>query len=393
MKRKILIITPFLIQGGVEHSLITALSQIDYKKNDVTLYLYKNGTDLLPQVPEEVRVIQGVDETHYYRKPLSLFFFGLSKLMKVLHIKKAEYKLLNKLYSYIHICKVYYPKRKILNDYSFDIVISYCLHLGTEIALTLNAEKHYLFLHNSHIDYHQDIFDKCKSGINSFFAVSKGVKDVYLSTYSELSEKMYVINNYVDAPEVIAKSNEYSIKKTRSDNQRVLCTCGRLATEKGFDLAVKTAAMLKNLGYSFYWFFVGDGYLRRNIENTIYKNGLEDYIEITGFKENPYPYIAFSDIYVQPSYEESQGLAIYEALVLGKAVVSTDTIGGRCTLDFGNKGIITDISAEALADGIKKLIDNEELLCSYENRITLEDNLREKQIYFEKWKKLLDGEY
>ena len=128
-------------------------------------------------------------------------------------------------------------------------------------------------------------------------------------------------------------------------------------------------------------------------ENTIYKNGLEDYIEITGFKENPYPYIAFSDIYVQPSYEESQGLAIYEALVLGKAVVSTDTIGGRCTLDFGNKGIITDISAEALADGIKKLIDNEELLCSYENRITLEDNLREKQVYFEKWKKLLDGEY
>ena len=39
MKRKILIITPFLIQGGVEHSLITALSKIDYEKNDVTLYL------------------------------------------------------------------------------------------------------------------------------------------------------------------------------------------------------------------------------------------------------------------------------------------------------------------------------------------------------------------
>ena len=89
MKRKILIITPYLIQGGVEHSLITALSQIDYKKNDVILYLYKKGMDLLPQVPDEVNVIQGVDETHYYRKPLSLFFFGLSKLMKVLHIKMA----------------------------------------------------------------------------------------------------------------------------------------------------------------------------------------------------------------------------------------------------------------------------------------------------------------
>lgn len=390
MKKRILIITPFLMQGGVEHSLITALSGIDYEHYEITLYIYKEDLSLLPYVPNEVHVIKGFDKTHYYRKPKAVLLLSLSKIMSVLRLSKQEKKLTNKLYSYIHTCKVNHPKKRFFKDSRFDVIISYCLHLGTEMAVTLNAKKHYLFLHNSHVDYHEDIFLRCKSEYDAFFCVSQGVKNVYKEAFSVLSNKFFLIDNYVDALEVINKAKSYTINK-RNDSKYVLCTCGRLALEKGFDLAVNAATILKDLGYSFYWYYVGDGYHRKTIEDLIQLNHLDCLIEITGYKDNPYPYIQSCDIYVQPSYEESQGLAIYEALVLGKAVVSTDTIGARCTLDNGNKGILTEFSAEGLADGIKRLIDDETLRRSYENCITVEDNLSRKHKYYEEWKKILDG--
>ena len=392
MKNKILIVTPFLMQGGVEHSLITALSGIDYESNDVTLYLYKNELSLLSYVPKQVRVIKGFDNTHYYRKPYVATLLALSVVARKTGLKNIESKATTAIAKYIHNKKVIYPKTKHFKKDKFDVVISYCLHIGTEMALKVDSDKYYLFLHNSLTDYHSDIFENCAGYYDSLLAVSYGVKQVYAKDYPEYANKLKVIDNFVDASEIIEKSKKYKVDFRKESGEYLLCTCGRLATEKGFDLAIEAASTLKIKGYNFLWYFVGDGYFRENLEKIIIKNKLEKNIKITGFKENPYPYIACCDIYVQPSYEESQGLTIYEALILGKPIVSTDTVGGRCTLDEGRKGLLVPITGEGIADGIKRLIDDREERITFENPISLESNEIAKRKYYDSWNKLLNGE-
>ena len=389
MKRKILIITPYLIQGGVEHSLITALSQIDYKKNDVTLYLYKNGTDLLPQVPEVVRVIQGIDETHYYRKIHSVILIFLIRLCTLFQFQNHKSKLESLLSSYIHKSKVDYPHKTYFKNTKFDLIISYCLHLGTEITLQIDATKRVLFLHNSHTEYHQDIFEGCFEKLDKIIAVNDVVKQIYINKYPGISDRITVIENYVDAYEIIEKSKQFDVNKCEYKGQYFLCTCGRISKEKGFNLAVDAAEYLKNQGVSFVWLFVGDGDFRTSIEQSIEEKNLDDYVLITGFQDNPYPYIAAADIYIQPSYEEAQPLVLLEAMVLGKSIVSTKTVGGKTILKDGEKGVLTDFNGQAIANGIMTLINSPDVRHSFENIYTLEDNKKEKKIYIEKINQLL----
>ena len=88
-----------------------------------------------------------------------------------------------------------------------------------------------------------------------------------------------------------------------------------------FDPLWKT---LKEKGYSFKWYFVGDGAERKNIESLISKNDLGDHIVIAGYTDNPYKYISRADIYVQPSRWEGYCLTILEARVLKKPIICSD---------------------------------------------------------------------
>ena len=59
MKKSLLFILPSLAGGGAEKSLITLLSLIDYSRYDVDLFLFRREGLFLPNVPEEVNIIDG----------------------------------------------------------------------------------------------------------------------------------------------------------------------------------------------------------------------------------------------------------------------------------------------------------------------------------------------
>ena len=73
MKKKLLIVAHHLTIGGVQKSLISAMPTLDYDKYDITLYLRKNRTTLLPYVDKRANVIINEDKTKYYRKPFAVF--------------------------------------------------------------------------------------------------------------------------------------------------------------------------------------------------------------------------------------------------------------------------------------------------------------------------------
>ena len=69
-----------------------------------------------------------------------------------------------------------------------------------------------------------------------------------------------------------SKAQEVTIEKTAGIEY--LCTCGRISPEKGYDIAIKTAQILKNKGYSFIWYFVGNGpdfQKTKNEKNSVFR--------------------------------------------------------------------------------------------------------------------------
>lgn len=384
MKRKVLFITPSLRQGGVEHSLVTNLKLLNPQKYDITLYLYLDMLDLLPEIPEYVKVILGVDKTKYFRKPYCILCLLCFYLLNFLRFTNAAKKVQKKMYAYIHQKKVEYPNKKYFKNDSFHTIISHSLHIGTEMGLKIAANKYCLFMRSSDPNYHRETAERTLDKYSVIVCVSPGVKAVMSDAFPEYAEKMIVIENYVDANRVIKLAEEGIPIKIEAD--LIISTCGRLSHEKGFDLAVEAAAILKNKNISFHWLFIGDGDERENLESMIKTNQLQDNITITGFTENPFSYIKQSDIYVQPSYEESYGRTIKEAIILGKPVVSTDTIGANVVLKNGEYGKLVPISAQGIADGILLALRNTIISKYYGSA----DNIKERKKFIASLEQLIE---
>ena len=137
-------------------------------------------------------------------------------------------------------------------------------------------------------------------------------------------------------------------------------------------MAVETAKVLNEKGLDFRWFFVGEGGERPKIEHQILQYGLNDKVFLLGMQTNPYPFMAHCDIYVQTSSFEGFGLTIAEAKILGKTVVSTNFDVVHDQITHEQNGLIAEMTAEALADNILRLLKEDSL------RIRIVDNVKKE---------------
>ena len=95
---------------------------------------------------------------------------------------------------------------------------------------------------------------------------------------------------------------------------------------------------------------------------------MEGYVSLMGYKQNPYPYLLSSDLFVCSSRSEGYSTAVTEALILGIPVITTNCSGMEELLGKGKYGMIVDNEASALYDGIKMLISNKILLNTFRQK-------------------------
>ncbi len=387
-KRKVLIVIHQLNIGGVQKSVIPVLDAIDYSKNDVTLYVRKDRTDLLPLINKNVsKIIINKDKTKYYRKPYIIWLQIKLKLTEM--FGKDNTKVKEAINNYIINSQMIFEKNNYFCDnYEYDVAVSLIQDYTAKfVADFVNAKRKIMFFRGSE-DFLHNVHEGIMKYFSKIYCVSEGSKLALARFYPQYADKMDVIDSFVSAESIIKESKEYSVDK----HKLTLVSCGRIMPVKGFDLAVEAAKELRDCGIDFVWYFVGDGDEKENIKKIIELYDLNENIVITGLKNNPYPYIAASDIYVQPSYAESFGRTIKEALILKKPVVSTSTVGATDQIHNLKNGILTEISAQGIAEGIKSLISNTDLCNAIVNEISNIDYSKEMDEYKKKWDKLLEGE-
>ena len=387
-KKKLLIVAHHLTIGGVQKSLISALKVIDYEKFDVTLYLRKNRTDLLPFIDERFNVIINDDKHHYYRKPYAIILqiliavFGF--LGKKEKVKKFNKKLSNAIVKYA----MNYEKKRFFSSEKYDIAIAYVHgYPALFVAECVNANEKFVFYHTSvdelH-DVHENIIDKFQKVV----AIHNEQKELIKQWYPQIADRITIVENYCDKNLIEVQSKEFLVEKP--ENKVVLCSCGRFSAVKGFDLAVEAAKELKEKNVSFIWYFVGDGPERANIEELIEKYNLQEEIKLTGMQKNPYPYINTCDIYIQPSYEEAMPLTLIEAKRLNKPMVTTATLGGVKLVNDGFDGLVCGINARSIAEAVEGLIENKATFEKIKINLKNIDYSEELNRYKTQWQNLLE---
>jgi len=112
-----------------------------------------------------------------------------------------------------------------------------------------------------------------------------------------------------------------SLVKERSKKYRI-GYFGRLSSEKGIQCLLDSILYIKQ--YNIECIILGDGPLRKDLDDFVKKNQLSEKVSILGFKQDVVIYMQTVDLVVVPSINEAFGITILEAFALGKIVIASN---------------------------------------------------------------------
>lgn len=141
---------------------------------------------------------------------------------------------------------------------------------------------------------------------------------------------------------------------TDCDAAPCLLTVARLAPQKGLDLLLEAATLIKQRGIDFTWLVAGDGPLKAQLNQQIATAALP--VKLLGRREDIGALLSQADVVVQTSYWEGQPLTLREAMQAGRAIVATDVGGSAYTL--AGCGQLVEPQAGPLADAVVAVISD-----------------------------------
>ena len=343
---KILFFIETLKSGGAEKVLIDLVNHMDQAKFDIT-----------------VQTVWPCDAKKYLA-PGIRFKSMYSAENKANHLRyraEAESGLAYRLH--------------IKDDY--DIECAY-IEMGPTKVLSASTNKKAKKLAWVHCDLSKKVND-----INAFVAkagpqyrkydeiicVSENVLESFVRLFgAEVPAR--VIHNVVE-DDVIREKAKANLPSGLQKKRFTIATLGRLTHQKGYDMLLKAHDCLMRDGFSYDLWIAGEGEDRPMLEQYIADHGLADSVKLLGFQENPYPILEAADLLVCSSRYEGLSTFVTEGLILGKPIVTTDCTGMRELLGDSQFGLITDMTEEAMYDGLKTMLQSENLRSAYAEKAAL----------------------
>ena len=138
----------------------------------------------------------------------------------------------------------------------------------------------------------------------------------------------------------------------------VILAVGRLSVEKDFSTLL--AAFARLLAWRPARLIVlGEGKRRPHLLSLARRLGVAEHVDFPGFVDNPYAFMAQASLFVLSSRREGLSTVLIEAMACGCPVVSTDcSYGPREILEDGKRGPLVPVGdAEALAAAMARTLD------------------------------------
>ena len=186
---------------------------------------------------------------------------------------------------------------------------------------------------------------------DGIIAVSDGVAKDLSNTASLPLNSIHTIYNPVITPELFISAKEpVEHPWFNSPEIPVILGVGKLEAQKDFPNLIQAFARVRQTRQA-RLVILGWGSDRPQLEALIQELGLQDDVDLPGYVQNPYAYMARSTVFVLSSAWEGLPTVLIEAMALGIPVVSTDCESGPSEILAGGKyGYLTPVGdSEALA--------------------------------------------
>ena len=166
--------------------------------------------------------------------------------------------------------------------------------------------------------------------------------------------KLTLAQNGVTPAPVVDRSALRAVEKIQPE-QLVVGFVGRMAFPKNPSLAVAAFAKAKKQLPNLLLYMIGDGELRLGAQQMAKNLGIAADVHWLGAVDARGHYAAMDVLLVTSSYE-GMPYSFLEALSAGVPIVTTNVGGSETCVIPGQTGEVTDFNADALADGLVKVL-------------------------------------
>ena len=349
--------------GGAEKSLISFLNRLPKDRWNVDLIVANPNGMYMKQIPSTVHFLNNQYELENFATPMSL------RRKKVCNgrdlINQASWQIKSRF-----LCKnlswnekrwelwgKHLPKLK----KRYDLAISYMNGPTNYYVIDkVTAKKKILWIHNEYeklsynSEYDRAYFNKADRLVTISERCVKSLEKVF----PECSSKIRMLYN-ISSTKMIWQLAEKNYPDEYRRKKNILVSIGRLNTQKGFDLAIQAAKIIEEKGVEFTWFIIGEGEDEQMLREQIKKERLDDSVKLVGIRKNPYPYIRYADVFVQPSRYEGKSIVLDEAKILCKPIVVTNYTTVVDSITDGVNGRIVQFDPNEIANGILELLNSD----------------------------------
>lgn len=368
MKKRVLIYALKMTVGGVEKALLGQLSQFPAEKYDVTLLLQSKVGDFLDFVPDYVNVVEHADWRNVKELVQKPLYVSAIVALKRGHVLKAIYLLW--LFVLSKIQKSYKP----LHDYvqtlidefpgDYDLAIDYAGPTSFSayfVAQKIRAKEKWTWVHFDVFRFYVDqkVVKAVYPAFDRINIVSVDGKKHFDWTFPSLASRTHVFHNIVDFKLVKKLASSVENPYTGIHSKYIICTVGRISKEKGQLMSIYSLKELIDAAYDVHWCYVGEGPDLQKCKDVAVKLGIEEYVTFVGLQMNPYPWMKYCNLYVQPSEHEGYCITLAEAKLFNLPIVSTSFTGALEQLEsYKIPHEIVEYDAHQITFGIKKVLNN-----------------------------------
>lgn len=199
---------------------------------------------------------------------------------------------------------------------------------------------------------------KVLKNADGIFAVSNALRQEIIATgVAGIGQKTKLSWNSVDIDKFSAKHDDSFKKEFGLFDKPVVLFVGNLIKRKNADSLLEAKKIAKS---DYHLVIVGDGPLSKKLTKKAEDENIPDVI-FTGSRTDVENIIPSCDVLVLPSFSESFGLVLIEALACGKPVIGSD-VGGISEIINEDVGLLVDPNnVSSIADAIDRLISDESL--------------------------------
>ncbi|MDC3416601.1 glycosyltransferase [Aquibacillus salsiterrae] len=325
-KLKVLQVIPSFGVGGAEKLVLDYLTYFDKEKVDIkAISMYGNKNTIYDDFIRD----KGLNVVYLDKKP----GVDLSMVLKM---------------------------KKIIKEFKPDIIHSHMNSMKYIIYSVINNKQVKMF-HTLHNEPEKDA-----KGLDKYFNKFsfKYLNCIPIALTDELATK---VNSYYGLESAIVVNNGINLDKFKNEKEDkkhirrslnlppdsfIVGHVGRFMGQKNHEFIIDVFKKVVNVKKDSLLILVGEGELKRDIEEKVIALGLSDKVKFLGLRKDIPELLKSFDAFLFPSFHEGYPITLIEAQAAGVRCVISNSIDSRCVLSNDTISVSLEATPEEWCDVI-----------------------------------------